>query len=143
MSKENKQIARNFVEQVWNARRVDLIDQFIAEDMVPHDLRGITDREGLRQFVVASLAAFPDIRVTIEDEIAEGDRVVHVGRISGTLRGEILGIAPTGKHGEWPGISVFRVAGGKIVDLWSISDESIMMQQLGVMLPTVPAVAEA
>jgi predicted ester cyclase len=106
-------------------------------------LRSITDREGVRQFIVASLAAFPDVRVTIEDEIAEGDRVVHVWRIGGTLQGDILGIAPTGKHGEWPGISVYRVADGKIVDLWSISDESIMMQQLGIMLPGVPVGAEA
>jgi steroid delta-isomerase-like uncharacterized protein len=76
-------------------------------------------------------AAFPDTRMTIEDEIAEGDKVVIRWTIRGTHKGEYMGIAPTGKEVTVTGISVYRIERGKIVEDWSNNDMLGMLQQLG------------
>jgi steroid delta-isomerase-like uncharacterized protein len=77
-------------------------------------------------------AAFPDINVTVEDVIAEGDKAVTRWTIRGTHRGELMGIAPTDKHIELKGITIHRIEGGKIVEEWERYDNLGMMQQLGV-----------
>jgi steroid delta-isomerase-like uncharacterized protein len=77
-------------------------------------------------------AAFPDINVTVEDVIAEGDKAVTRWTIRGTHRGELMGIAPTDKPIELKGITIHRIEGGKIVEEWERYDNLGMMQQLGV-----------
>ena len=134
MSEENKNVVRRYIEQVWNARRLDLLEQVIAEDVILHE-PGMTDRDSLKQFIVMTLAAIPDFELTINDEIAEGDRVVIRETFSGTLQGELAGMPATGKHAIWSGIVIFRLAGGKIAELWPLLDLTSMMQQFGLMPP--------
>jgi predicted ester cyclase len=79
------------------------------------------------------LAGIPDLRVTIEELVAEGDKVAVRRAYVGTHRGELLGIPPTGKQVRVSGISIFRLAGGKIAEQWELLDRLALMQQLGVL----------
>ncbi len=87
--------------------------------------------EGLKQYTSMTLAAFADLHVTVEDEIAEGDKVVTRYSARGTHKGEIMGIPPTGKQVAWTGIVITRIAGGKIIEAWANIDRLGVMQQLG------------
>lgn len=139
MSQENKTIVRNYIEQVWNAHRVDNLEKFVAKNVVHHDAPGVTDYDSVKQFVATTLAAAPDFKVKIDAEIAEGDRVVQHQTYSGTQKGELMGVPATGKHFVFPGVFIFRVSGGKIVEMWGVGDSMSMMQQLGV----IPQPAQA
>jgi steroid delta-isomerase-like uncharacterized protein len=127
----NKTIARGYIEQVWNQKRLDLLDQYLAEDIVHHDAPGLTDRESIRNFIGTFLNSFPDTHIKIEDEIAKGNLVVHRVTSSGTQRGEFMGIPASGKQISVTTISIFRISGGKISELWGVSDSLTMMQQIG------------
>jgi steroid delta-isomerase-like uncharacterized protein len=89
-------------------------------------------REGFRQFVAMFLTAFPDAHVTIEEEFADGDYVIHRGYTTGTHQGEFQGIPPTGKQVKMKTIDIWRVANGKMVENWVQMDMLGLMQQLGV-----------
>jgi steroid delta-isomerase-like uncharacterized protein len=130
MSEENKAIIRRYLEEAWNQGRIEALDEAFAEDAVPHTA-GITDLEGLKQGLARNLNAFPDIRLTIDDEMAVGDKVIVRFTISGTHQGEILGIPATGKEISFSGITIYRLAGGKIVEFWTQADTMGMMQQIG------------
>ena len=103
-----------------------------ADDIVLHepdeDIVGI---EGLKQFVSMIRAGFPDLRVTLEDEIAEGEKVVTRWIAQGTHQGELMGIAPTGNRVTIRGITIHRIGEGKIVEEWENWDALGMMQQIG------------
>ena len=131
MSARNKAVVRGYIEEVWNGRRLDLLEQFIADDVVHHDAPGITSRDDVKASITTTLQAFPNFHIAIEDEIAEGDRVVHRHTVSGTMQGEYLGMPATGKHATLSGYWIFRVADGKIAEFWGLSDVPSMMQQLG------------
>ena len=131
MSQENKTVVRNYIEQVWNAHRVDNLEKFVAKNVVHHDAPGVTDYDSVKQFVVGTLAAVPDLKIAIDDEIAEGDRVVQHQTCSGTQTGELMGMPATGKHFVFPEVFIFRVSGGKIAEMWGVGDTMSMMQQLG------------
>ncbi len=135
VEEKNKEVVRRYMEQIWNERRLDRIEQFFAEDFLHHDAPGATDRDSTKMVIGMILDAFPDFQITIADEIVEGDRVVTRQTISGTQQGELMGIPATGKRVDFSGISIFRLAGGKIVELWALSDNMGMMQQLGVLPP--------
>ena len=135
MSKENKNVVRGYIDQVWNGRRLDLLEQFVAEDVIHPGAPGATDRDSMKKSAAMVLDAFPDWEMTIDDEIAEGDRVVCRYTYSGTLQGEFMGMPATGKHAVWSGIWIHRLAGGKIVELWGQNDNASMMQQLGLAPP--------
>jgi steroid delta-isomerase-like uncharacterized protein len=92
----------------------------------------IHGREGIKQFYATLRAAFPDIHFTIEDQIAEGDRVVTRWTARATHTGEYQGIPPTGKQFSLTGIDIDRIANGKVVECWPIADELGVLQQLGV-----------
>jgi steroid delta-isomerase-like uncharacterized protein len=139
MSQENKTIARNYIEQVWNAHQVDHLEKFVAKDVVHHDAPGVTDYDSVKQFVAMTLAAVPDLKITIDDEIAEGDRVVQHQSCSGTQKGELLGMPATGKHFVFPGVFIFRVSNGKIAEMWGVGDTMSMMQQIGLMPANAPS----
>jgi steroid delta-isomerase-like uncharacterized protein len=133
MSQENKTIVRNYLEQTWNARQPDRLEQFVAKDVVHHDAPGVTDFDSMKTAITMILKAFPDFKIMIDDTITEGDRVVVRQTVSGTLQNELLGMPATGKHATWTGIAIFRLAGGKIAELWGLNDQTSMMQQLGLM----------
>jgi len=138
MSQSNKDIARAYLEQVWNRRQFDRFDEFVAEDVVFHDRSGDQGGAWMKETLAALREAFPDQKTTIEDEIAEGDRVVQRFTTTGTHQGEFNGIPATGKRIVLPSIYIFRLTDGKIVEVWAQTDGLNMMQQLGV----IPAPAE-
>ncbi len=132
MSRENKTIVRQTIEDVWNRRNLDVVDERFASDYIGHTFAEIHGPDGVKERFVSPLSrAFPNLRFTIDDEIAEGDRVVQRWTARGTHDGEFQGILPTGKDVTITGISLFRVANSKIVEGWTNADMMGLMQQLG------------
>lgn len=134
MYEENKALARRGFEEVWNKGNLDAIDEIFAPDVVNHTLPpglppGI---EGSKAFTSMYLSAFPDTKMTIELQVAEGDKVVTLWKAQGTHKGELMGIPATGKQVTVTGIAIDRIAGSKIVETWGQFDQMSMMQQLGV-----------
>jgi steroid delta-isomerase-like uncharacterized protein len=130
----NKEIIRRLVEGVWRDRNLSLIDDLVAQDYVGHDPtqpEPIRGPEGFKQFVDMYQSAFHDAAVTIDDQIAEGDRVVTRWTGRGTHTGELMGIAPTGKEVTVSGITVSRLVNGKIAEEWELMDALGMLVQLG------------
>jgi steroid delta-isomerase-like uncharacterized protein len=134
---ENKAIARRFNEDVWGKGDEAALEELLAPDFVDHDaLPGQTpDLEGHRWVLAAFRGAFPDLGVTTEDVVAEGEKVVSRWTARGTHRGALMGIAPTGNEVTIEGIDVLRVAGGRIQERWSRTNDLEMMQQLGAVPP--------
>ncbi len=133
-TEENKEIERRIVEEIYNKKNLAPTDEIIDTNWVYHGTGGMEFRgpEGFKQFVTMGITAFPDCHITIEDMIAEGDRVVDRFTFRGTHKGDFMGIAPTGKQVTFTGIVICRFAGGKEVEVWEVTDELGMMQQLGV-----------
>ena len=132
MSEENKELARRSWE-IASERNPDLIEEFYPPDLVWHepdqDIRGY---EEARQFVSTFFDAFPDMNITVEDAIAEGEQAVTRYTIRGTHRGETEEFGPpTGRQMELEGITIHRIEDGKIVEEWSRYDNLSVMQQLG------------
>jgi steroid delta-isomerase-like uncharacterized protein len=130
MSEENKALARRAWELVDNP---DLIDEVYAADVVWHEpdqeIQGI---EEARQFIDMYKTAFPDLNATVEDVIAEGEKVVTRVTIRGTHQGEVEEFGPpTGRQIELKGITISRIEGGKIVEDWDSYDNLSVLQQLG------------
>jgi steroid delta-isomerase-like uncharacterized protein len=134
MSEENKALARRWAEDVINQRNLDAVDEIYASDFVghdpamPEDTRGV---EGAREFYSMYQSAIPDAEITIEDQVAEGDKVVTRWTGRGTHQGELMGVSPSGNRVEVPGITISRIEGGKVVEEWDIYDALGMMQAIG------------
>jgi predicted ester cyclase len=92
-------------------------------------MRGL---ESLKQLIIGLLRAFPDQHETIDDPVAEGDKVVARVRWTGTHQGEYLGVAPSGKQVTYTAITIYRIVGGKVVESWQEGDRLGLMQQLGI-----------
>jgi len=130
----NKEIVRRVVEGVWRDRNFAIVDDLVAEDYAGHDPsqpETIQGRDGFKQFVAMYQTAFDDATVTIDDQIAEGDQVVTRWTGRGTHTGELMGIAPTGKEVTVSGMTISRLAGGKIAEEWELMDVLGMLVQLG------------
>ena len=130
---ENKTIAQRFNDDVWDRGDEAALEELLDPNFVDHDaLPGQSpDREGHRQILAAFHSAFPDLNVTTEDIVAEGDKVVSRWTARGTHRGELMGIAPTGNGVTIKGIDVLRIAEGRIVERWAQFNDLEVMQQLG------------
>ena len=134
-AQENKALARRSWEIVGKGS-LDTLEEALkevyADTIVMHepdeDVRGI---EGLKQFVSMIRAAIPDLRVTLEDAVAEGDKVVSRWIGQGTHQGELMGAAPTGNQITITGITIHRIEDGKIVEEWENWDALGLMQQIG------------
>jgi predicted ester cyclase len=130
---ENKAFARRLVQEVFHGNDLSRIDPWFTPDIVAHD-PGVTyqGRERLRQGIAHFRSAFPDLRITIDDLLAEGDRVVlrYTGR--GSHQGEFRGIAPTGKPFTYTGILIWRFVDGQVAEHWAQPDLLGLFQQLGV-----------
>jgi steroid delta-isomerase-like uncharacterized protein len=133
MSEENKALAREFYQKI-SAGDLSVIDQQLADDFVDREeLPGLPNtRQGVRQFFEMFRGAFPDLKMSPEDIIAEGDKVVIRARLQGTHSGEFMGIPATGKKIDLPVIDIMRFQGGKAIEHWGAMDSGMMMQQLGV-----------
>ena len=112
------------------------IDKYFASDLVCHGTGGkeIPGVDGLKEMVGMYLSAFSELKTEICDQAAEGDKVWTRAEHFATHTGELLGIAPTGRGVSVGAMSVHRLAGGKIVEMWDFTDEMSLMQQLGVIL---------
>jgi steroid delta-isomerase-like uncharacterized protein len=132
-AQQQKMMIQRWVEVAWNNGDLAIADEVYSPDYLLHDpARPIHGTEALKQFVATFLTGFPDIHVTIEDMIAEGDKVVWRYTVRGTHKGEFMGIAPTGKSITLTGILISRFADDKVVEDWNNYDALGMLQQLGV-----------
>ena len=134
MSEEKKAVVRRFnelVEQYWRTGDADAFDEVVASDFVHHAPGLPPDLEGMKQALPMFRAAFPDMRLTVEEMIAEGDKVVDRVTVRGTHEGELMGIPASGKQVEFMETHISRIADGKIVERWGEWDALGMMQQIG------------
>ena len=133
--------SRQLLAQSFNDGKVQLADQLIAPDAVNHDpaepaeLQGLRGPDVLKRTVTMYRTAFPDVRITVDDVIAAGDKVVLRWHSEGTHRGELAGLAPTGAHGSVTGISIDHWKDGKVVETWTQWDNLGLARQLGAAPP--------
>ena len=128
MSEENKALARKVYEVIATGdldRAQEIVDPDAPDNECSSGSEHLQPRliETFRRFAADAHAAFPDMRITVEDMIAEGDRVAARVSMRGTHRGEFLGMAPTGKRVQVRAIDMFRIADGKIVEHWGHGDD--------------------
>ena len=130
---ENKALLHRFYEGISEGN-LTVVDELIADDVVDHSPFApgqVPGRQGTLELFTMIRTAFPDLRITVEDMVAEGDKVVVRGTFGGTHKGEFMGIAPTGKQITVGLIEIQRITGGKMVEHWNVVDSLGMMQQLG------------
>jgi len=131
----NKAIIVQLYEEVWNQGDLDLVDKLVAPNAVDHDPQippgAPGGPQGLKAVVTMRRRAFPDDHHTIEDLIAEGDKVVARLTHSGTHLGAFLDLPPTGKHISTTSIHIFRFSDGQLVEHWASRDDLSLLQQLG------------
>jgi steroid delta-isomerase-like uncharacterized protein len=145
MSEQNKSIVRRLIEEVWNKGNLSVADELFASTYEHHDAsspdfgRG---PESEKKRATLYRTAFPDFRLTVEDIIAEGETVMTRWSCRGTHKGDLSGIAPTGKQFTISGITVGRLANGKIAESYVNWDALGLMQQLGV-VPELAAKTKA
>jgi steroid delta-isomerase-like uncharacterized protein len=130
----NKKVVTEFIDGLFSRGDFDVVDQYAAEDYVDHDPPFGSDgtRAGMRATGEMIRAALPDWRSDLHLLVAEGDVVAEHFTAHGTHRGELMGVAPTGKELFLRGINIFRLRDGRIVERWGRLDELGFMQQLGV-----------
>jgi predicted ester cyclase len=139
MSEANMALVRRVIEELFTKHNVALIEEFFPDCVYRAPAVGELRGEAYRQFLGAVLAAFPDGRWTVEDQVAEGDKVVTRWSFTGIHRGNLMGIAPTGNLVTNSGVMIDRIVGGKIVEEWEEYDALGMMQQLGAVPPMAKA----
>ena len=127
--KENKAIVRKVVEAA-NTRDLEVMDELVAPDFVDHK-RQLQGLEALKQWAAMIYKSFSDFHETVEDIIAEGDKVWVRIKVTGRHTGEFLGLAPTGKKFTETSVDIFRIVNGKLVEGWSVTDELDFLKQLG------------
>ena len=135
MSEANKALVRRWFDEVWNQGREETIDELFAANGVAHGL-GDTEIDlfgpnGFKPFFRNLRSSFPDIRMTIEDLVAESDKVGVRLRVEGTHRGAELGVPPTGRRITLAGIILVRISGGQIVEGWNSWDQLGLLRQIG------------
>ncbi len=135
MSEENKALGQRETEEIFNGRNLDAANEFYASDFVDHDRAfswKVHDLEDVKEYVGIFHSAFPDFHVALEDQVAEGDKVVNRWRVRVTHQGEFQGVAPTGNEVEFTGIHISLVnEEGKLQESWENYDALGLMRQIG------------
>jgi len=126
---KNKALVRRWIEEGFNRRSLNVVDELFAEGFVVNGQQ--IGRDGLRKSMSRHLTGFPDLHVTITDVLAEGEQVALWYTVEGTHRGEFDGVPPTGKQVSWTGVDLFRIGGGRIVEARFLSDALGLLRQLG------------
>ncbi|HEY4046042.1 MAG TPA: ester cyclase [Acidobacteriaceae bacterium] len=142
VSDENKAIARKLMEEAWNKGRLEVVDELISAGCRFHDsvFPSLTSGAGnYKQHIQTCRTAFPDLKITIEDTIAERNEVVLHWKAHGTHRGPFLGMPPTEKSATISGTSINRIDKGKIAEQWVDWNLLSLMEQLGVAMQSQPA----
>ena len=129
---DNKAVYRRFIDEAFNRGNVDKLDELLTSDYVLHDAApglaaGIA---GVRDTILMFRAAFPDLRIAIEEQIAEGDKVASRTIMTGTHRGVFMGIAPMGKAVQVAGLTMVTIRDGKVAESWVKNDQMSLMNQL-------------
>jgi predicted ester cyclase len=139
MSEDNKTLLRRMVDEVIVGGKLELLDELIAPSFVNHNLISTGEAaasvgiEGFKQEIAALRVAFPDITIAVDDLLADGDKIIARMRTNGTHKGDWAGIPPTGKVvSNVPSISIVRIADGKFVERWNVTDRLTPLQQLGI-----------
>ena len=134
MSEQNKQVVRRWFEEVWNQGRVETIDELMATDAVAHGLGAdMHGPEQFKPFHAQFREAFPNIRIEMQELIAEGDKVAFSYIACGKHDGALMGFLATGRESRFSGMGIVRVKNGQIVEGWNVFDQLSMFQQLGIM----------
>lgn len=132
-TQENKASARRFMEEVINGGNVALVDELTAPDFVDHSIPpgAPSGNEGFKAWVTSFRAAFPDLHYTIEDEVADGDKVVQRVKARGTMEGDFMGMPAAHKTAEWEEVHITRFVDGRAAEHWGVVDQLAMLTQLG------------
>lgn len=137
---------RLWVEEGFNRGNLDVVDHVFSSGCVSHHISsGAAERRGPeaeKEWIRSTRTAFPDLHLTMEETILAGDKVIIRWLASGTQQGMWLGIAPTGRHITWGGISIVRLAANKVQECWMVADTYHATQQLGGMALTAQAGAK-
>ena len=135
MSEANKNLVRRYLDEVGSQGNLDVVDEIFATDFVNHFPEFVggdaVGSDKVKTFVAGMRKSDPDRKLTIEDLIAEDDKVVARLTYTGTQEGPLFGVAPTGKRVTYTGTAIFRLADGKIVDGWVNGDTLGCLQQIG------------
>lgn len=144
-AESNKDLCRSFIQKIFNEGELSLLGDFMSPRVVNHELADAFGEEGkppqghnlqwMADLIFLYRHAFPDLRFDIEDQIAEGDRVVTCLRMRGTQQNTLMTIAPSGRKVDIAGIRVDRIAGGRIVESWAHLDALGMLRQLDALPP--------
>ena len=143
MSEQNKAVVRRAIEEIVNQGNLNLANELVSSEYsyfeaTAGSLRG---REGYKALVGMYRNAFPDLKLTIDEQIAEGETVVTRWTAEGTHRGELMGIAATGNRVSVQGVVISRVSNGQLADDFETYDVHGMLRQLGVAKPLTKEVA--
>ncbi len=135
MSAHNKALVHRYVEEVLNRKNLALIDELVAPTFIDHDssMPDAKGPAGVKRLAAMVHTSFPDLHFTVEDMVAEGDKVVYRYTVRGTHQGDFMGIAPTGRQFAVTGIHIYRVGDGKFQEEWENWDMLGLMRQLGVL----------
>ena len=133
-AEKKKDVVRRFVEEVMNGGDLEAADELVAPDHINHDPTAPAvspGPKGVKELIGIYRAAFPDIRFETGEMICEGDTVAHRWTFTGTHKGEMMGVEPTGRRVEVAGVEMNRVEDGRISASWTVSDSLGLMRQLG------------
>ena len=134
-AESNKALSRRLLEEAFNAGNIDVVDELVTTDVVNHDAalpEAMIGPEAAKATISGYRTAFPDLRITIEEQIADDQGVATRWSAKGTHEGDLMGMAPTGKQATVTGITIDRIVDGRIAESWTNWDTLGMLQQLGV-----------
>jgi steroid delta-isomerase-like uncharacterized protein len=134
-AESNKALSRRLLEEAFNAGNIDVVDELVTTDVVNHDAalpEAMIGPDAAKASIRGYRTAFPDLRITIEEQIADDQAVATRWSAKGTHEGELMGMAPTGKQATVTGITIDRIVDGRIAETWTNWDTLGMLQQLGV-----------
>jgi len=128
---ENKAVVRRFVDEIFDQGNVAAVDELVADSFVPHTWPSVTGKEDFKQTVVRMAKAVKDPHHTIDDMVAEGDKVSVRLTSHAVQTGDVMGVKAAGKEYTIAEQHIFRVVDGKVVEHWHVADMLGMMQQIG------------
>ena len=131
----NKALIQRFYEEVWGRGNLEVADEVFAADYVRHDLRptnALPGPEGQKKIAADFRGAFPDLHVTVDLVLTEGDLVAARWTMEGTHTGAWGKVPATGKRAGFSGVNIFRIENGKVAEIWNHRDDLGLMEQLGV-----------
>lgn len=127
---DNKALIRRLFDSWINKKNISAVDEMVTPDYISHESGEDTDADGTKLFLTGLFKSFPDVRVTIDDIVCEGDKVVVRNTWRATDTGGFAGMAPTGKSVEVSGIVIWRIEEGRAAERWAVIDYRSLIRQL-------------